>query len=207
MTVYLLRELNFNFALPDFAFDAMTGESFSAPFGVSEYPLEFGAEASSYVHQLPKTWDLTGVVTAQPFEPTLTPYRRQDILESLVELAEERQPLTVVSPNWVQDSVVITHVQADHGLRNGDAFVITVSLQKLNRVGFQVVSIPPELLRADVKPDSTADQLNAAYAAGASPTPGSPAANAADSWAFQGRAVIQESGTITASDVASIVTQ
>lgn len=155
MTVYLLANNNFNFAKPDFAFDVTIDESRSVPFDVTQYPVESGALVSDHVFKLPERFKERGGISALDYAGggLDLPTRRQDLLDTLIELADARGTVTLVSPNWIAD-VAIVDVQASASQSSGESLEVSIEFSQIERPTFETTEIPPERLAPAVKAGS-----------------------------------------------------
>ena len=164
MSIYLMDLTSFDFANPAFIFDCELEEQKRIEVEWTEYPIEMGAVVSDYGSVKPKIFTVRGICTATPLDLSIPdPIRLSSISDKLEELAEARQPMTLVTATWVRD-VVIESVSELRNVDTGEALEIEVTLRTIFQPVPQVVDIPAELLRADLKAGGTPDPNGGAAA-------------------------------------------
>jgi hypothetical protein len=154
---YLIPYDSWDFSTPIFAFDIETSEQREDSWTWSQYALESGSEVSDHAVEQPRTYSLSGIVTAALAESEDEVYTRcSDMHAALVEYARTRQPVTLVCGLWA-DEVVIEKVSAKRGQETGDAVEIEVSLRSFAVVEYRTEEIPPELLSPPAKKKAQAE--------------------------------------------------
>jgi hypothetical protein len=154
---YLIPYDSWDFSTPIFAFDVQTSEQREDSWTWSQYALESGSEVSDHAVEQPRTYSLSGIVTAALAESEDEVYTRcSDMHAALVEYARTRQPVTLVCGLWA-DEVVIEKVSAKRGQDTGDAVEIEVSLRSFAVVEYRTEEIPPELLSPPAKKKAQAE--------------------------------------------------
>jgi hypothetical protein len=157
MPIYFmsLESFDFDAAAGIFAFDCELREQRTDSYQWTQHPIEGGAIVSDYGSKEPVEYVVSGLVVGNdPSSGIVEPTRVSDIHARLIEVADERSEITLVSGYWVEP-VVIVRVRALNDVNTGDAIDVEVVLRTVVRPLSEFVRIPPALLAPPQAPGSS----------------------------------------------------
>jgi len=132
-----------------FEFDVDIAEKSNLSVQWTEKPVESGATISDYGVLMPRTYEVSGVVTAWPW----TGYDEQRVIKAqsaLEDIAKAKQPITLVS-RWITQEIVIENVTMGYKATDGDHQELSVTCRTINIPKKKSVQIPASQLKESVK--------------------------------------------------------
>jgi len=150
-----LDSFDFDAAAGVFAFDCELREQRTDSWVWTEYPIEGGAISSDYGSKEPVEFLVSGlVVNNDPNTGIPEPTRVSDVHARLIEVADERNELTLVSGYWVVP-VVIVRARALSDVNTGDAIDVELTLRTILTPFSEFVRIPPSILAPPQAPGAS----------------------------------------------------
>jgi len=141
-----------------FSFDADIAISRTDSAKWTSVALESGSEVSDYAVTSPTVYDISGIVSAWMSTTDDEVWTRlTDVYDALYAQYLSRQPVTLSSPIFVDD-VVIVKMSAKRDQSTGEALNFSLQLQTFELAEFTTIEIPPELLADEVKPGATPEE-------------------------------------------------
>ena len=124
-------------------FDVTRTETLNSKATVTSYGVEEGSDITDHVRLEPRTFSLSGIVTATPLDPEKTfPDRLQDVINDLLNLQKAEQTYELVTVFGIIPNVVITSVSATYDVASsGDVLSIELELKEVRFARAQTVRI------------------------------------------------------------------
>lgn len=111
--------------------DAVISEAHVYNSRVTNYPIEDGRIISDHIINDPDTLQLTGLVSDTPLS-FLAPFNRSvNAFNTIVEIHNRRERITVVTGIKVYTDMVITSFQVPRNLQSGQSLTFVIDLQKI----------------------------------------------------------------------------
>lgn len=111
--------------------DAVLTEDHQYNSRVTNYPVEDGRIISDHIINEPDTLQITGVVSDTPLS-FLAPFNRSiNAFNTLVEIHNRRERITVVTGIKVYTDMVITSLQVPRNVQSGQSLTFVIDLQKI----------------------------------------------------------------------------
>lgn len=118
-------------AIASVVLDAVLSEDHVYNSRVTNYPIEDGRIISDHIINEPETLQLTGVVSDTPLA-FLAPFNRSiNAFNTLVEIHNRRERITVVTGIKVYTDMVITSLQVPRNVASGQSLTFVIDLQKV----------------------------------------------------------------------------
>src|SRR6188768_4318683 len=118
-------------AVASVVLDAVLSEEHVYNSRVTNYPIEDGRIISDHIINEPDTLQLTGVVSDTPLS-FLAPFNRSiNAFNTLVEIHNRRERITVVTGIKVYTDMVITSLQVPRNVQSGQSLTFVIDLQKI----------------------------------------------------------------------------
>lgn len=124
-------------------FDVVTSEAVQSVATVTNYGVEEGVDVSDHIRVEPRTYAISGIVTATPTDPEKqVPDRLVDLLSDLLALQRQEATFELISTLGIIPNVVITNINATYaGSTAGDMLTIELELQEVRFATAQTVNI------------------------------------------------------------------
>lgn len=111
--------------------DAVLTEDHAYNSRVTNYPIESGLIISDHIINEPDTLQITGVVSDTPLN-FLAPFNNSiNAFNTLVEIHNRRERITVVTGIKVYTDMVITSLQVPRNVQSGQSLTFVIDLQKV----------------------------------------------------------------------------
>jgi hypothetical protein len=111
--------------------DAILTEDHSYNSRVTNYPVENGLIISDHIINEPETLQITGVVSDTPLS-FLAPFNNSiNAFNTLIEIHNRRERITVVTGIKVYTDMVITSLQVPRNVQSGQSLTFVIDLQKI----------------------------------------------------------------------------
>lgn len=111
--------------------DAVLTEDHAYNSRVTNYPVENGLIISDHIINEPDTLQITGVVSDTPLS-FLAPFNNSvNAFNTLVEIHNRRERITVVTGIKVYTDMVITSLQVPRNVQSGQSLTFVIDLQKI----------------------------------------------------------------------------
>lgn len=135
---------------PTFVFDTIDSESIEIEVEPTAHAVEDGAEINNHAVIKPRRISLSGSVTPCVLGdiPDYSTTRVTDAIGILSELADERQPIVVVSSYWTREDMIITMVNASYTHMSGERLQLSIELVQVDVVTPETTSMPLARLRS-----------------------------------------------------------
>lgn len=118
-------------AVASVVLDAVLSEEHVYNSRVTNYPIENGQDISDHIINEPDTLQITGVVSDTPLS-FLAPFNRSvNAFNSLIEIHNRRERITVVTGIKVYTNMVITSLQVPRNVQSGQSLTFVIDLQKI----------------------------------------------------------------------------
>ena len=112
-------------------FDNTISEEYKFSSNVTSYPVERGTVVSDHIMNMPDTIILTGLVTDTPLSVFATFNRSISVFNSLIDLHERREVVTVQTGLKRYDNMAITSIDVPRTVKTGQTLTFTIELQKI----------------------------------------------------------------------------
>ncbi len=145
--------------LETITFDATLDETVSQGVDFTEFPVESGRAVSDHGVVQQPTASFSGVISLTSLDPTVLPdpLRLGNIFDSLLKMAEDKQPVTVVDGLMVLFDYYITNVSISRdSAGGGNQMIVQIDLKKIRIVDSLKIEIPASILRAAKRAAGTA---------------------------------------------------
>lgn len=111
--------------------DAVISEEHSYNSRVTNYPIETGLIISDHIINEPDTLQITGVISDTPLS-FLAPFNNSiNAFNSLVEIHNRKERITVVTGIKVYTNMIITSLQVPRNVQSGQSLTFVIDLQKV----------------------------------------------------------------------------
>ena len=118
-------------AISGVVLDAVLNEDHAYNSRVTNYPIENGLIISDHIINEPDTLQITGVVSDTPLS-FLAPFNNSiNAFNTLVEIHNRRERITVVTGIKVYTDMVITSLQVPRTIQSGQSLTFVIDLQKI----------------------------------------------------------------------------
>lgn len=112
---------------------------------VTDQPVETGARISDHIINDVETVTIEGFVSDTPLDGSIA-FNSQSIFDSLVNLREARQLVTVVTTYKIYTDMAITRISVPRDQSTGQAMRFTIELKKVTRVGSLTIQLFEDVL-------------------------------------------------------------
>lgn len=111
--------------------DAVLSEEHVYNSRVTNYPIEDGRIISDHIINEPDTLQITGIVSDTPLS-ILAPFNRSiNAFNTLIEIHNRKERITVVTGIKVYTDMVITSLQVPRNLQSGQSLTFVIDMQKI----------------------------------------------------------------------------
>lgn len=131
---------------PIITFDAELSEKITEEIEWSKYAIETQANVADFGWVKPTVYVITGQITSSPLGGIFRISRLTEIKKQIRDAAKRRQLVTLISETIVEDAV-ITLVDFERGVDEGESFLCEIDLQSILRPTVETVNIDPSRLK------------------------------------------------------------
>lgn len=132
---------------PTFVFDVIDSESMDLTVDWSKHAIERDGDAALYGRTEPVTVSLSGLISPTVLGDDYDPQHVRQAIATLETLAEERQPLVVVSTWWARTDLALSRVSAEYSHTDGEHITSQLELVSVRTVDPDTVDMPLARLR------------------------------------------------------------
>ena len=149
-------------------FDALISERHRRESDATKNPVESGARISDHIIHMPEELELVGLITNSPIQlfDFSAPDRVQLAFDALMELRDSKTLVSVVTSLKLYQDMAIIDVDIPRDATTGDAIMVTIAFQKIDKVQNRTVAIQKANLPAENKVPRVKDQAAPAASTG-----------------------------------------